>query len=287
MEIDLHGYHPSTVCWDTDMLSRLAQQAWEMGETELCLIHGHGRNRGSSPGFVNTNTGFLGLEIRRRLRTDTELRRWIRHTTLCCKEAGCTTVKLKPNPSPTRTDFDLPERDFDFRAVPSQEQWLSSQSRRPHFRAQVERVDRRRLAVIGGAQRGAAACGGSEECGPSRRAPSALAGSGRAHECLSGACNVDVFVILTHYMGGVQHYGGVFASMSAAQDHLVKNEIGGNPQIVKTSVIGPVDERGNVYIASTYDPSLDIHNFLGVYGSFEDADSAAGDGGLALGPYCC
>ena len=81
MEIDLHGYHPRDIVW-SGVLPRLIQQVWEMGESHLCLIHGHGRNRGISPGFVNTNTGYFGLEIRRALRHDPELRQWILHTTL-------------------------------------------------------------------------------------------------------------------------------------------------------------------------------------------------------------
>jgi hypothetical protein len=82
-------------------------------DVELCLIHGHGRNRGKSPGFVNTNSGFLGLEIRRRLRNDPTLRKWIHHTTVRSDLPGATTVKLKRNPSPRRTELEfLPERDF-------------------------------------------------------------------------------------------------------------------------------------------------------------------------------
>jgi hypothetical protein len=42
------------------VLVELVEQAWEMGESELVLIHGHGCNRGITPGFVNTNTGFFG-----------------------------------------------------------------------------------------------------------------------------------------------------------------------------------------------------------------------------------
>ena len=95
MEIDLHGYHPRTVCWGTDdLLTGLVEHAWEMGDVELCLIHGHGRNRGQSPGFVNINTGFLGLAIRRRLRYDPTLRKWIHHTTVRSDHPGATTVKL-------------------------------------------------------------------------------------------------------------------------------------------------------------------------------------------------
>jgi len=105
MEIDLHGYHPRDVVW-SGVLAKVVRQAWEMGESHLCFIHGHGRNRGISPGFVNTNTGYFGLEIRRALRHEQDLRRWILHTTLDCERPGCTTIKLRPNDAPTRTMLD-------------------------------------------------------------------------------------------------------------------------------------------------------------------------------------
>jgi DNA-nicking Smr family endonuclease len=57
MEIDLHGYHPSDIVWN-GVLAKIVQQAWEMGERRLCLIHGHGRNRGITPGVVNTNSQY-------------------------------------------------------------------------------------------------------------------------------------------------------------------------------------------------------------------------------------
>src|SRR5450759_1246118 len=108
-----HDGDRSTRVSSTYGLTSLVQQAWEMGDVELCLIHGHGRNRGKSPGFVNTNTGFLGLEIRRRLRNDPTLRKWIHHTTVRSDHPGATTVKLKRNPWPKRAELEpLPERDF-------------------------------------------------------------------------------------------------------------------------------------------------------------------------------
>jgi hypothetical protein len=106
MQIDLHGYHPREIVWNGALLA-LVEQVWEMGESELVLIHGHGRNRGITPGFVNTNTGFFGLEIRKALRHDVRLRRWIHYTTLDCSNPGHTRVSLKANHSPTRTRLDL------------------------------------------------------------------------------------------------------------------------------------------------------------------------------------
>jgi hypothetical protein len=97
----------------TDVLKKIIQQTWEMGENDVTLIHGHGRIRGISPGFVTTNTGYFGLEIRRALRHDKELRQWIRYTTLVCSHMGVTRVKLKANPAPTRSELDqdlLPEK---------------------------------------------------------------------------------------------------------------------------------------------------------------------------------
>lgn len=88
------------------MLAKIIEQSWEMGEPSLEFIHGHGRNRGITPGFVNTNTGFFGLQVRDALRHDKNLRKWIYHTTLDCGDMGATRVRLKPNPSPSRSAFD-------------------------------------------------------------------------------------------------------------------------------------------------------------------------------------
>ncbi|MGC1421901.1 MAG: Smr/MutS family protein [Terracidiphilus sp.] len=108
MTIDLHGYHPAEIV-RSGVLSKVVQQSWEMGERYLYLIHGHGRNRGITPGFVNTNTGYFGLQIRQALRHDKSIRTWIHHTTLNCEDMGVTSVRLKRNPAPSssRFDFDL------------------------------------------------------------------------------------------------------------------------------------------------------------------------------------
>lgn len=103
--IDLHGYYPAEIVW-SGVLKAIIQQSWEMGEPYLYLIHGHGRNRGIIPGFVNTNTGSFGLQIRSALRHDKSLRQWIHHTTLNCEEIGATSVRLKRNPMPSRTALD-------------------------------------------------------------------------------------------------------------------------------------------------------------------------------------
>ena len=105
MEIDLHGYHPAEIVFN-GVLGKILQQAWEMGESELTLIHGHGRNRGITPGFVNTNTGYFGLCIQRALRNDQSLRQRIKHTTLDCRQMGSTSIGLKRNSHPTRKQLD-------------------------------------------------------------------------------------------------------------------------------------------------------------------------------------
>jgi hypothetical protein len=75
---------------------KMIQEAWEMGTRELSFIHGYGR----SGGFVDTNTGWLGLCVRACLRKDESLGQWIKRSTLNCKDCGVTTITLKPNPNP-------------------------------------------------------------------------------------------------------------------------------------------------------------------------------------------
>jgi hypothetical protein len=105
MQIDLHGYHPDEI----DIVG-LLKQAWETGATALTLIHGHGRNRGTLPGFVNTNTGYFGLCVRRSIRDNSALKPWVKISTLDCSHNGSTTVKLKRNPNPIRVEIELPGR---------------------------------------------------------------------------------------------------------------------------------------------------------------------------------
>lgn len=110
---DFHGYHPNSI--GRTMLARILQQAWETGAPTFTFIHGHGRFRSHVP-FANTNTGWLGLTIRGILRSDPDLRRWM-FAKFDSSEPGATTVRLRPNPSPTRSELDfsfLPERDYNW-----------------------------------------------------------------------------------------------------------------------------------------------------------------------------
>lgn len=104
MDIDLHGYHPD----DIDVVD-LLKQAWETGANKVTLIHGHGHNRGLSVGFVNTNTGYFGLRVRGAIRRNSALKPWVKISSLDCSHDGSTTVQLKKNPNPTRTEIELPE----------------------------------------------------------------------------------------------------------------------------------------------------------------------------------
>lgn len=103
MEIDLHGHHPREVDLET-----LLKQVWETGVDDVVLVHGHGRARGRSVGFLNTKTGYFGLCVRATIRGNPRLKPWVKISTLDCRSWGSTTVKLKPNPKPTRSEIDLP-----------------------------------------------------------------------------------------------------------------------------------------------------------------------------------
>ncbi|HXU94083.1 MAG TPA: hypothetical protein VFP33_10575 [Gallionella sp.] len=92
---------------------------------------------------------------------------------------------------------------------------------------------------------------------------------------------MEVFVIVTHYMNGIGE-SGVFASMGDANAHIAKQQMGGDPMVVKCNVVGELDDKSTVFTASTYDHSNDIHNFKGVFGNFEQAKIAAGEKGLVL-----
>jgi hypothetical protein len=114
MERDLHGYRPRQL-FTGDVFTTYIRQVWETGAEELTLIHGHARKRDKHPGFVNTNTSYLGLEVRRALRHDVDLRVWIKPSTLDCSDPGVTRIRLKRNPQPTRGSGDidaLPEPEF-------------------------------------------------------------------------------------------------------------------------------------------------------------------------------
>jgi hypothetical protein len=101
MQIDLHGYHPA----DLNM-TVLIEQAWQTGAAGVTLIHGHGRHRGHLV-RANTNTGFFGVRIRRALRHDAALKPYIVRSSLDVSHQGSTYVRLRRNPTPSRTEIDM------------------------------------------------------------------------------------------------------------------------------------------------------------------------------------
>ena len=90
VEVDLHGYHPDDGAIDEIVKAAVAQAA-----TKLTIIHGHGRNRGISPGFVNTNTGYFGLRVRDVLRNDPDIKPLVKRSTLDCSHDGLTSIDLR------------------------------------------------------------------------------------------------------------------------------------------------------------------------------------------------
>jgi phage-related minor tail protein len=66
------------------------------GAETLCLIDGHGKNRvgiGRRP-FANSNTGWLGMTVRSRLRHAPSLRPWM-YAKIDCSHDGSTTVRIR------------------------------------------------------------------------------------------------------------------------------------------------------------------------------------------------
>jgi hypothetical protein len=119
MTIDLHGQYPgdlNCLYGNAGKLADFVRRAWERNDSHITFIHGHGRNRGIGPGFVNTNTGYMGLCVRSALRLDTTLRQYIFHTTIDCSDPGSTTIRLKPK---SKSPSDLMEQPVETRAEAS------------------------------------------------------------------------------------------------------------------------------------------------------------------------
>lgn len=92
---------------------------------------------------------------------------------------------------------------------------------------------------------------------------------------------MKVHVVLANAMGGVQ-YCGAFASSPDASQHLAKGVFGNNPRIVEFDVEGPQPDAKVVFVAQTYNATMDVHDFEGVYGNFESAQRASGAKGQSL-----
>lgn len=92
---------------------------------------------------------------------------------------------------------------------------------------------------------------------------------------------MDIFLVVTRYMGGVQDCG-VFATRSGAEQFACSLGSGGSPEVVSSPVFGDTTALTEVFVGSYYDPILDIHTLEGVYSSYEAAKDAAGERGLVL-----
>ncbi len=92
-EIDLHGYYPEGV---EGVVHDAVLTAWEVSAPRLRIIHGHGYNRRDYCLFANTNTGPLGMAVRRLLREDRALRQYM-YAKFDCSDMGFTTVRLRSN----------------------------------------------------------------------------------------------------------------------------------------------------------------------------------------------
>lgn len=92
---------------------------------------------------------------------------------------------------------------------------------------------------------------------------------------------MNVHVVLANAMGGVQ-YCGAFVSRAQAEQHLAKGGFGKNPRVVECAVEGAQLKPNVVYVAQTLNPTMDVHDFVGVYGNFESAQQASGSKGSTL-----
>ena len=92
---------------------------------------------------------------------------------------------------------------------------------------------------------------------------------------------MKIHIVLANAMGGVQYYGA-YASSSEANNHLAQGVFGQSPRVVDFEVEGPQPEPNVVYVAQTYNPTMDVHDFEGVYGNYESAQRASGPKGQPL-----
>lgn len=84
--------------------------------------------------------------------------------------------------------------------------------------------------------------------------------------------NLKVFVVIAEAMRGL-HFVSVHRARPIVSDSNAAHQV---------TVVGQQVDPDVVYIAQTYDRSMDIHNFAGVYGNYDDARSASGQKGSTL-----
>jgi hypothetical protein len=83
---------------------------------------------------------------------------------------------------------------------------------------------------------------------------------------------MKVFVVIAHAMGGEQ-----FVSV-----HRARPDVGQGSRVLEVNIVGTQTDPEVVYIAQTYDRTMDVHNFEGVYGDYDRARQASGPKGSAL-----
>jgi len=92
---------------------------------------------------------------------------------------------------------------------------------------------------------------------------------------------MNVFVVLTHAMGGWQ-LAGVHRTEDEANERLATLAFGLKPYVEQVVVVGEQPDLNGVYSAEYYDADGDVHHYQGIFGSFEAAKKAAGPRGQAL-----
>lgn len=93
---------------------------------------------------------------------------------------------------------------------------------------------------------------------------------------------MTVYVVITRHMGHDMDEA-VFSSRDKAQLYLNNRNSEGAPKINEIEVRGEMESPNKVFTASWYDESSDLHQFEGIYGTFDDAKKAAGEKGMVLG----
>jgi len=92
---------------------------------------------------------------------------------------------------------------------------------------------------------------------------------------------MKVHVVLADAMGGVQ-YCGAFTTSTQANQRLIEGVFGKSPRDVECSVTGVHPDPNVVFFAQTYNRTMDIHDFEGVYGNHDSALLASGLKGQPL-----
>jgi len=104
--IDLHGMHPHDLeipPWGTaPLLRQMIQEAWEAGCRYVRFIYGHGLGRPSGFPTPGSNTGYLGITVRRGLRALYPDLKQMMVSRLDVSHEGSTVVKLKRRKLPRR-----------------------------------------------------------------------------------------------------------------------------------------------------------------------------------------